>query len=157
MPSPPRKCPRKALAARNNSRLMPEVVAKEPINRNSGTTAKFQSVTVRIEVWPTILRAGPLPLRYPKPATPTNPIAMPTGTLSSISTNKAMKPTTATTSPLMLRTSFGYPCRLGKASHRIGSKDQPVGAHRDQEHRRDVAQPSHREERPHRQPQLKRF
>ena len=42
---------------------MPEVVANEPISRNSGTTAKFQSVTVRIEVWPTILSAGPLPER----------------------------------------------------------------------------------------------
>ena len=63
MPSPPRRWPRKALAARNSSRLMPEVVANEPISRNSGITAKFQSVTVRIEVWPTIFSAGPLPLR----------------------------------------------------------------------------------------------
>jgi hypothetical protein len=37
---------------------MPEVVAKAPIRRNSGTTAKFQSVTVRIEECPTILRAA---------------------------------------------------------------------------------------------------
>ena len=61
MPSPPRRWPSSALAARNSSRLMPDVVANEPISRNSGTTAKFQSVTVRIEVWPTIFRAGPLP------------------------------------------------------------------------------------------------
>ena len=42
---------------------MPDVVANEPISRKSGTTAKFQSVTVRIEVCPTIFKAGPLPLR----------------------------------------------------------------------------------------------
>ncbi len=43
--------------------LIPEVVANDPIRRNSGTTAKLKSVTVRIEVWPTILSAGPPPLR----------------------------------------------------------------------------------------------
>ena len=42
---------------------MPEVVANDPISRNNGTTAKFQSVTVRIEVWPTILSAGENPTR----------------------------------------------------------------------------------------------
>ena len=42
---------------------MPDVVANEPISRNSGMTAKFQSVTVRMEVWPTIFSAGPLPSR----------------------------------------------------------------------------------------------
>ena len=51
------------LAARNSSRLMPDVVANAPISRNSGTTAKLQSVTVRIEVWPTIFSAGPPPVR----------------------------------------------------------------------------------------------
>ena len=58
MPSPPRRWPRNALAARNSSRLMPDVVAKAPISRNSGTTAKLKSVTVRIVVWPTIFSAG---------------------------------------------------------------------------------------------------
>src|SRR5262249_61661086 len=41
MPSPPLRWPRKAFAARNSSRLMPEVVANAPISRNSGTTAKL--------------------------------------------------------------------------------------------------------------------
>jgi hypothetical protein len=38
---------------------MPDVVANDPISRNIGITAKFQSVTVRIDVWPTIFSAGP--------------------------------------------------------------------------------------------------
>jgi hypothetical protein len=45
---PAAQMPRNALAARNSSRLMPEVVANAPISRNSGTTAKLKSVTVRI-------------------------------------------------------------------------------------------------------------
>ena len=61
MPRPPLKWPRNALPARNSSRLMPDVVANAPISRNIGTTAKLKSVTVRIEVWPTILSAGPEP------------------------------------------------------------------------------------------------
>jgi len=59
----PRRCPRKALAARNSSRLIPDVVANAPISRNSGTTAKLKSVTVRIVVWPTILNAGAAEVR----------------------------------------------------------------------------------------------
>ncbi len=58
MPRPPRKWPRNAFAARNSSRLMPDVVANAPIRRKSGTTAKLKSVTVRIVVWPTIFKAG---------------------------------------------------------------------------------------------------
>ena len=58
MPSPPRRWPRNAFAARKSSRLIPDVVANAPINRNSGTTAKLKSVTVRIVVWPTIFSAG---------------------------------------------------------------------------------------------------
>ncbi len=38
--------------------------------------------------------------------------------------------------------------------HHLGMKDQPVGAHRDQQHRGDVADPGHHVERPHRQPQV---
>ena len=64
MPSPPRRWPMKALAARNSSRLMPEVVANEPISRNSGMTANLKSVAVRMAVWPTIFSAGPMsPIR----------------------------------------------------------------------------------------------
>ena len=40
MPSPPLKWPRKELAARNNSRLMPEFDTNAPINRNIGMTPK---------------------------------------------------------------------------------------------------------------------
>ena len=40
---------------------MPDVVANDPISRNIGTTAKLKSVTVRIEVCPTIFSAGPAP------------------------------------------------------------------------------------------------
>ena len=39
-PRPPRQCPTKLLAARNNSRLMPEWETIEPINRNMGMTPK---------------------------------------------------------------------------------------------------------------------
>ena len=40
MPSPPLKWPRKALAARNSSRLMPELETNAPISRNIGMTPK---------------------------------------------------------------------------------------------------------------------
>jgi hypothetical protein len=40
MPSPPRRCPTKVLAARNSSRLMPELVTNAPISRNIGITPK---------------------------------------------------------------------------------------------------------------------
>jgi hypothetical protein len=40
IPSPPRKCPTKPLAARNSSRLMPELLTKVPISRNIGITPK---------------------------------------------------------------------------------------------------------------------
>ena len=38
MPSPPRRWPTKVCAARNISRLMPEVETKAPISRNIGMT-----------------------------------------------------------------------------------------------------------------------
>ena len=44
--------------------------------------------------------ASPL-TRYEKPVTPTRPIAMPTGTRSSISTKRLTKPRIATASVLM--------------------------------------------------------
>src|SRR6266853_1733623 len=47
------------------------------------------------------LSAGPPPTRYAKPDTPTRPIAMPTGTRSSIRANSTTKPVTATASGLM--------------------------------------------------------
>ena len=37
-PSPPRQCPTKLFAARNNSRLMPEAETKAPMSRNIGMT-----------------------------------------------------------------------------------------------------------------------
>ena len=37
-PKPPRRCPSQVLAARNNSRLMPETVTNAPISRNIGMT-----------------------------------------------------------------------------------------------------------------------
>ena len=40
MPRPPLKWPTKEFAARNNSRLMPELDTKAPIKRNIGMTPK---------------------------------------------------------------------------------------------------------------------
>ncbi len=39
-PSPPRRWPSSVLAARNSSRLMPELDTKAPISRNIGITPK---------------------------------------------------------------------------------------------------------------------
>jgi hypothetical protein len=39
-PSPPRRWPRKPFAARNSSRLMPELVTNAPMRRNIGMTPK---------------------------------------------------------------------------------------------------------------------
>ena len=39
-PSPPRRWPRKVLAARNSSRLIPELDTNAPISRNIGITPK---------------------------------------------------------------------------------------------------------------------
>ena len=58
MPSPPRRWPRNEFAARNSSRLMPEVVANAPISRNSGTTAKLIGHRAHRGV-AEILNAGP--------------------------------------------------------------------------------------------------
>jgi len=41
MPRPPRQWPTKVLAARNNSRLMPEAVTNAPMSRNIGMTPKL--------------------------------------------------------------------------------------------------------------------
>src|SRR5262245_53066739 len=151
IPSPPRRCPRNALAARNSSRLMPELEANDPISRNSGTTAKFQSGTVRMNVWPTILSAGPPPERKAKPPTPTRPVAMPTGTSSSITVNRTPSPMTATTSVLIAFASLDRPCHVGGAGHPLRLKDQPIRAHRDQQHGGDVAEPGDGEKGPGRQ------
>src|SRR5258708_7438713 len=80
---------------------------------------------------------------------------MPTGTRSSISTNSTTKPMMATASVLMIRRSFDR-LDLVLAAHELGPEDQPVGAHRNQQHGGGVAEPGDREERPGRQPQLER-
>src|SRR3954464_15890595 len=81
---------------------------------------------------------------------PTRPIAMPTGTRSSISANRLTKPIRATAS-LLTRSlrdlDFGI-------VHQIRMEDQPVGSDRDQQHGGDVADPRHQEERPYRYLQI---
>src|ERR1700736_2121373 len=76
---------------------------------------------------------------------------MPTGTRSSISVKRTRKPMTATASVLILLLD-----RLDDllARERTRRKDEPVGADRDQQHRRDIAYPGEGEERPVRQPQI---
>src|SRR5690348_9794428 len=76
-------------------------------------------------------------------------MAMPTGTRSSISAKSTTKPMTATASVLK-RASFDGLDRLAAAED-LWPHDQPKRAHRDQQHRRDIAQPSDEEERPDRQ------
>src|SRR3954468_11449550 len=97
-------------------------------------------------VCPTSFSAGARPVRQPKPVMPTRPIAMPTGTRSSISANRLTKPIRATAS-LLTRSlrdlDFGI-------VHQIWMEDQPVGSDRDQQHGGDVADPRHQEERPYR-------
>src|ERR1043165_8181153 len=77
---------------------------------------------------------------------------MPTGTRSSISTNSATKPRMATASVLK-RASFDR-LDLIFAAQQLGIKDEPIGAHGDQPHRGDGADPGDEEERPDRQPQV---
>ena len=60
---PPGKWPIQALAARNNSRLMPEVPTSVPISTNSGMTAKLKLVTVRIGESTRMPSAGSQPAR----------------------------------------------------------------------------------------------
>src|SRR3984957_13706598 len=82
---------------------------------------------------------------------------MPTGTRSSISPNSATKPRIATASVLNCA-SLGYASfdrlYLVLAAKLFGMENQPIGAHRDQEHGRRVADPGDEEKRPHRQPQI---
>src|ERR1700728_3956401 len=101
-------------------------------------------------VWPTSFIAGPKPVRQPKPVMPTSPIAMPTGTRSSISANRQTKPAIATISlftPLLRRLYLGV-------VNILGMKDEPIGSDRDQQHRGGVARPCNGEERPGRQLQV---
>src|ERR1700759_2668524 len=101
-------------------------------------------------VCPTSFSAGARPVRSPKPVMPTRPIAMPTGTRSSISANRLTKPIRATASLLtgLLRgLDFGI-------LHEIRMEDRPVGSDRDQQHGGDVADPRHQEERPPRNLQV---
>src|SRR5712691_9390211 len=102
-------------------------------------------------VWPTFFSAAAPPTMYAKPLTPTNPMAMPTGTRSSISTNRTTKPRMAMASELMI--SFDR-VDLTRLAQQFGMKDQAIGAHRNQDQRRHVAGPGQREERPGRQPQI---
>src|SRR5580692_11829202 len=76
---------------------------------------------------------------------------MPTGTRSTISTNSATNPRTATASVLMPRSLRAL--ELGVV-HVLGMEDQPIGPDRNQKHGRDVANPGDREERPGRQMQV---
>src|SRR5690606_2132878 len=80
---------------------MPDVVARAPISRKSGTTPKPRSVAVRIGDCATILSAGFQPVSEPKPTTPTMPMAMPIGTRSNMRTKSEAKPTMATRSVLI--------------------------------------------------------
>src|SRR5258708_3524695 len=87
------------------------------------------------------------------PVTPTSPMAMPTGTRSSMRMNKATKPRTAMTSVLIAACSLDRLLVVGFA-HQLGMEDQPVGAHGDQDHRRNVAEPGHGKKRPDRQVEI---
>ena len=76
---------------------------------------------------------------------------MPTGTRSSISANRLTKPIRATASLLMPI----YSAVLILAIvHLIRMENQPPGPDRDQQHRRDVADPRHQKERPDRHLQI---
>src|SRR5215471_10863436 len=76
-------------------------------------------------------------------------MAMPTGTRSSINTKSTTKPMTATTSVLTSASLDGLD--RWAAAEDLRPHDETEGAHRDQQHRRDVAQPGDEEERPDRQ------
>src|SRR5262249_37232407 len=106
-----------------------------------------------MEVWPTILRAGPPPTRYPNPVTPTRPIAMPTGTRRSINANRLTKPMMATASVLIdfsLHWSYGSfgTFDLVRIEH------EPIGPDRDQHDRRHGTGPGDGVERPGREAQV---
>src|ERR1700712_5811279 len=101
-------------------------------------------------VWPISFSAGANPVRYPKPVMPTRPIAMPTGTRSSISANRLTKPIRATAS-LLTRSLHGLDFGI---VHQVRMEDQPIRSYRDQQHGGDVADPRHQEERPHRHLQV---
>ena len=58
---PPGKCPTQALAARNNSRLIPDTLTSDPIRMNIGMTLKLKLVTVRIGESIRMPSAGPKP------------------------------------------------------------------------------------------------
>ena len=66
---------------------------------------------------------------------------MPTGTRSSISANSATKPMMATASVLMLSFDRLDFVLHGRVHHVVGMEDQPIGANRDQQHGRNVAEP----------------
>ena len=60
---PPGRCPTQALAARNNSRLIPDTLTTAPIRMNMGMTLKLKLVTVRIGELIRMPSAGPGPTR----------------------------------------------------------------------------------------------
>src|SRR6202161_2609650 len=96
--------------------------------------------------------AGPKPVRQPKPVMPTSPIAMPTGTRSSISAKRQTKPTIATISlftPSLRRLEL-------RVTELFGMKDEPISPDRDQQYRGGVARPSDGEKRPGRKLQVVR-
>src|SRR4029078_10563119 len=76
---------------------------------------------------------------------------MPTGTRSSISTNRATKPRMATAS-VLTRASLDR-LDLISVADQLGMKDQPGGTHGDQQHRGDAADPGDQEKWPDREPQ----
>src|SRR6476619_3627752 len=104
-----------------------------------------------MEVWPTAFRAGPPPTMHEKPATPTSPIAMPTGTRSSIKPNSATKPMMAMRSVLMSASFY----RLDLLFRELfGLEHQPIGADGNEQDGGYVAGPGNGEEWPSRQPQI---
>src|ERR1700693_2791192 len=75
---------------------------------------------------------------------------MPTGTRSRISPNKATKPSAAAALELIASASFhGLGARLG--TEFLGVKNEPPGAHGNEDHGGHVARPGDSEERPCRQ------
>ena len=95
-PRPPRWCPTQAPAARNSSREMPPAEASTPISTNIGIIDSAWSVAVRSGDIDNIRNAGSSPLTAAKPSTPTEPIAMASGTRSTIIVIRARKPSSAT-------------------------------------------------------------
>src|SRR5690348_13009263 len=94
-----------------------------------------------------------MPTMYPKPVTPTRPMAMPTGTRSIIRIKSETKPTRATISGVLMALLDRLQL-LRVARHGLRIEDQPVSADSNQQHCGNVANPSQGKERPGRKAKI---